>query len=85
MWLLTKRYVENQGISFGKLRPRNCTEDTCPLYCAAKDLYLGTKHININDIAYNKLINVMAIRKLGLGAIRYTPWLNRQKRRNSFS
>lgn len=81
LWLQTKRYVENHGISFGKLRPKNCSEESYPLYCAAKDLYLGTKHITINDLADNKLINArtfalicnaMAIRKFGLGAVRYT-------------
>ncbi len=63
-----------------QLRPKNCSEESYPLYCAAKDLYLGTKHITINDLADNKLIgsktfalicNAMAIRKFGLGAVRY--------------
>ena len=69
------------GFSFGKLRPKNCSEYSYPLYCAAKDLYLGTKHITLNDLADNKLINAktfalicnaMAIRKYGLGAIQFT-------------
>ena len=81
LWFQSKRFVENHGISFGKLRPKNCSEKSYPLYCAAKDLYLGTKHITINDLADNKLINAktfalicnaMAIRKFGLGAVRYT-------------
>ena len=81
LWNQTRRYVENHGISFGKLRPKNCFEHSYPLYCAAKDLYLGTKHITINDLADNKLINsktfalicnAMAIRKFGLGAIQLT-------------
>ena len=81
LWNQTRRYVENHGISFGKLRPKNCSEHSYPLYCAAKDLYLGTKHITINDLADNKLINAktfalicnaMAIRKFGLGAIQFT-------------
>ena len=80
LWNQARRYVENHGISFGKFRPKNCSADSYPLYCAAKDLYLGTKHITINDLADNKLIgaktfalicNAMAIRKFGLGAIRY--------------
>ena len=80
LWFQTKRFVENHSISFGKLRPKNCSEESYPLYCAAKDLYLGTKHITLNDLADNKLIgsktfalicNAMAIRKFGLGAVRY--------------
>ena len=50
------------------------------LLCCAKDLYLGTKHITISDLADTELIaprmfalicNAMAIRRFGLGAIQY--------------
>ena len=65
----------------GQYDRKNCSEYSYPLYCAAKDLYLGTRHITINDLADNKLINAktfalicnaMAIRKYGLGAIQFT-------------
>ena len=78
LWKQSRRCIEGNGIIFGKLRPKNCSADSYPLYCAAKDLYLGTKHITINDLADNKLIgsktfalicNAMAIRKYGLGAV----------------
>ena len=61
LWFQSKRFVENHGISFGKLRPKNCSEDTYPLYCAAKDLYLGTKHITINDLAVITLLSTIFI------------------------
>ena len=35
LWLQTKRFVENHGISFGKLRPKNCSEESYPLCSAA--------------------------------------------------
>ena len=35
LWFQSKRFVENHGISFGKLRPKNCSEESYPLYCAA--------------------------------------------------
>ena len=38
LWNQARRYVENHGISFGKLRPKNCSEYSYPIYCAAKDL-----------------------------------------------
>ena len=78
LWQQSKRFVDNRGISFGKLRPHNCSPHTYSLYCAAKDLYLGTKHITISDLADSKLIgsktfqlicNAMAIRKFGLPAV----------------
>ena len=79
--VVTGKFEYTAEISFGKLRPKNCSEYSYPLYCAAKDLYLGTRHITINDLADNKLINAktfalicnaMAIRKYGLGAIQFT-------------
>lgn len=33
-----------------------CTESAYTLYCAAKDLYLGTKHLTIDDLGDAKLI-----------------------------
>ena len=78
LWQQSKRFVDNRGISFGKLRPHKCSPHTYSLYCAAKDLYLGTKHITISDLADSKLIgsktfqlicNAMAIRKFGLPAV----------------
>jgi len=56
----------------------NCTEDQYALYCAAKDLYLGTKHMNIADLSDTKQItsktfaaicNSMTVRRFGLGAL----------------
>ncbi len=55
-------------------------ENSYPLFCAAKDLYLGTKHLTVRDLADAELIspkvfalicNAMAIRRFGLGAIQY--------------
>lgn len=49
-----------------------------PLFCAAKDLYLGTGCLTVSDLAYKSLVppkafrlicNAMAIRRFGLGAI----------------
>ena len=28
LWFQTKRFVENHSISFGKLRPKNCSEES---------------------------------------------------------
>ena len=55
-----------------------CTESAYTLYCAAKDLYLGTKHLTIDDLGDAKLIptelfrlicNAMAVRRYGLRAL----------------
>jgi len=60
-------------------------EKAYTLFCCAKDLYLGTKHINIADLADEQLIppkmfgiicNVLAKRRFGIGVI------NQNGRRN---
>ena len=61
------------------IRLWNCSERAYTLYCAAKDLTLGTKHITISDLADIKLVppvlfriicNAMAIRRFGLAAVK---------------
>lgn len=78
LWNTVKRYTERNEISFSVFRLHNTTEEAYTLYCAAKDLYLGTKHIIVSDLADTELIspklfglicNAMAIRRFGLVAI----------------
>ena len=54
-------------------------EEGYALYCAAKDLYLGTKNLTVRDLAAPEVItpklfglicNGMAVRRFGVGAIR---------------
>ena len=44
LWRCTRDYVVDNIICFEQISLQNCTEDQYALYCAAKDLYLGTKH-----------------------------------------
>lgn len=78
LWRDTKRFVVSGCISFEQMHLPNCTETAYALFCAAKDLYLGTKHLTVSDLADQSLIplkvfrlicNAMAIRRFGLGAI----------------
>lgn len=80
LWMQIRNFVEQNEIKFGSFRPRGSTENGYTLYCCAKDLYLGTKHITISDLADTALVspklfavicNAMAIRRFGLGAIEY--------------
>ena len=80
LWMQIKRFVEINEIKFGSFKPRDSSENGYTLLCCAKDLYLGTKHITISDLADTELIapkmfalicNAMAIRRFGLGAIQY--------------
>ncbi len=78
LWRDTKRFVISGCICFEQVHLPNCTETAYALFCAAKDLYLGTKHLTVSDLADQSLIppkvfglicNAMAIRRFGLDAI----------------
>ena len=80
LWMQIRIYVERNEIKFDRFKPKDSTENGYTLLCCAKDLYLGTKHITISDLADTELIaprmfalicNAMAIRRFGLGAIQY--------------
>lgn len=80
LWMQIRIYVERNEIKFDRFKPKDSTENEYTLLCCAKDLYLGTKHITISDLADTELIaprmfalicNAMAIRRFGLGAIQY--------------
>lgn len=80
LWVQIRNFVERNEIKFDRFKPKDSTENGYTLLCCAKDLYLGTKHITISDLADTELIapkmfalicNAMAIRRFGLGAIQY--------------
>lgn len=80
LWQAAKPFTRQNEINMNAVRVRDCDENAYTLLCAAKDLYLGTKHLTVSDLADAELIppkvfalicNAMAIRRFGLGAIQY--------------
>lgn len=80
LWRVSKRHVDRNEIKIRDIRFENCTANSYTLLSAAKDLYIGTKHLTISDLADTVLIqpkmfalicNAMAIRRFGLGAIHF--------------
>lgn len=80
LWMKAKHQVAQNKICFDAIHLKNSAENEYTLFCCAKDLYLGTKHITIKDLADKDLIaprifdliwNAMAIRRFGLGAIHF--------------
>lgn len=78
LWQKAKQQVRQNEIHFDAIKLQNSTENAYTLFCCAKDLYLGTRHITIKDLADKDLIaprifdlicNAMAIRRFGLSAI----------------
>ena len=79
LWNCCKPHVTNGRVHFEDIRLNDCTERAYTLYCAAKDLTLGTKHITVSDLSDADLVptvlfriicNAMAIRRFGLAAIK---------------
>ena len=80
LWNLSKRHVGKISINFADIRLKNIHENGYALFCCAKDLCLGTKHLTVSDLADTDLIppklfelicNAMAIRRYGVGAVKF--------------
>lgn len=80
VWNAVRHFVEKNEIQFAAIHLKGSTENGYTLYCAAKDLYLGTKNLTVSDLADTELIppkifglicNAMAIRRFGLGAVHF--------------
>ena len=78
LWDTAREFVGKDDIMFENIRIRNGSENTYTLYCAAKDLYNGSRHLAIDDIADTGLIkgkafalicNAMQIKRKGLAAV----------------
>ena len=79
LWSCCKHHINNGCVFFEIIKLHNCTERAYTLYCAAKDLTLGTKHLTMSDLSdadlvppmlFRTICNAMAIRRFGLAAIR---------------
>ncbi len=78
LWSCCKHHIAGNAVFFEKIKLYDCSERSYTLYCAAKDLTLGTKHITVSDLAdadlvppmlFRTICNAMAIRRFGLAAI----------------
>ena len=56
LWMKTKHGVGQNEIRFDTIKLQDSTVNAYTLFCCAKDLYLGTKHITIKDLAAKDLI-----------------------------
>ena len=80
LWKSAKPYVKENEINLYQIKLKKGTPTAYTLFCCAKDLSLGTKHLTMSDLADGDIIppkifavicNAMAIRRYGLGAIQY--------------
>lgn len=56
LWQSVRFYVVKNTICFEKIRLHRTNIKAYPLFCCAKDLYLGTKHITVDDLADTAII-----------------------------
>lgn len=79
LWSCCKHHINNGCVFFENIKLNNCSERAYTLYCAAKDLTLGTKHLTVSDLSdadlvppmlFRTICNAMAIRRFGLAAIK---------------
>ena len=79
LWSCCKHHIAANTVFFEKIKLYDCSEKAYTLYCAAKDLTLGTKHITVSDLADADLVPSMlfrtictdvAIRRFGLVAVK---------------
>ncbi len=80
LWRCVRYAVVNNVICFEQIHLHGTNANSYPLFCAAKDLYLGTKNLTVSDLADKSLVppktfglicNAMAIRRFGIGAIHF--------------
>lgn len=78
LWRIMKEQVETNFIRFDRTKLNGLDESSYTLYCAAKDLCMGTQYLTIRDLADRELIsprlfalicNAMAIRRFGIKAV----------------
>ena len=78
LWSCCKHHIAANTVFFEKIKLYDCSERAYTLYCAAKDLTLGTKHITVSDLSdadlvppmlFRTICNAMAIRRFGIAAI----------------
>ena len=56
LWNVARRYMEGNSIHFSKIKLCGIHPDGYTLFCGAKDLYLGTKHLSVGDLSDPELI-----------------------------
>ena len=80
-WLWQRMYgrVTDEIICFKDVRMSGCSEMQYTLFCCAKDIYVGTKHVGVRDLAdptvvppeiFGVICNALAIARYGLLALK---------------
>lgn len=80
LWDTAKGSVGKDDIVFEDIHLKNGSENACALYCAGKDLYNGSRHLAIDDMADGGLIknkvfsliyNAILLKRNGLATVNW--------------
>lgn len=83
LWERAQRHVTDTGIYFDRIRLGGVTLEQYILFHAAKDVYNGTKHIQLSELADRELIadgvlrlilNAFVIEKCGVDIVEQEEW-----------
>ena len=78
LWQQAKKHIKDDTINFKKFKPQDCSTTTYSLFCVAKDLYKGSTHCTLADLAdssivtnrlFNIICNAFLIRVYGIGVV----------------
>lgn len=51
LWKIMKHHTQKNEVDFQHVSLKGIHENGYILYCVAKDLYLGTKHLSVSDLS----------------------------------
>ena len=80
LWDKCRIYMIDNKIPMHRVKVGKCTEEGYTLFCCAKDLALGTKHLSMNDLSDKDLVptrlwkiiyTAVEIRRYGLSPLQF--------------
>ena len=78
LWDCCRIYMIKNEIPIHRVRPKRCSENAYVLFCAAKDIALGTKYISMNDLVDKEIVSgeiwkliftALEIKRFGVGIV----------------
>ena len=78
LWDCCRIYIIGNEIPIHRIRIKRCGENAYVLFCAAKDIALGTKYVSMNDLVDRDIVSgeiwqliftALEIKRFGVGMV----------------
>lgn len=78
LWACCRIYMIGNEIPIHRIRIKRCGENAYVLFCAAKDIALGTKYVSMNDLVDREIVagdiwklifTALEIKRFGVGIV----------------